>query len=271
MAAPQRKPFTADGRLWLAARAGAVGHGRVELLQRIAETGSISQAARDMGMSYKTAWDAVDAMNNLSDRPLVERSVGGIRGGGTRLTDEGRRLIEVYRAAETEFADFLERLSGGIADFDHFYALMRRLGMTTSARNALAGRIKTVRKGAVNTEAILDIGDGTELTAIITNESAAALRLKKGAAAYALIKASWVILTTEGDASIRTSARNRLCGKVAKLETGAVNSEVVLALPGGKHLTSVITNESARALGLETGMTACGLIKASHVILAVDA
>ncbi len=267
----RHKSLTVDGRLWLAAGPGSVGHGRIDLLRRIAETGSISQAARAIGMSYKTAWDAVEAMNNLSERPLVERSAGGARGGGTRLTDEGRRLIEVYEAAEEQFAAFLERLSAGIADFEHFYALMRRLGMKTSARNELAGRVKSLRRGAVNAEVVLDIGEGTALVAIITNESAAALGLKKGSAAYALIKASWVILTGADAAGVQTSARNRLCGEVVKLETGAVNSEVVLALPGGKRLTAVITNESAKTLGLEAGAPACGLIKASHVILAVDA
>lgn len=259
------------GRFWIGASgAGSVGHGRVELLARIHASGSISQAARDMSMSYKAAWDAVDAMNNLADRPLVERCAGGRHGGGTRLTPQGLRLIEVYQASEAEFADFLQRLSAGIADFEHFYPLMRRLGMKTSARNELAGRVKTVRKGAVNAEVVLDIGDGTELVAIITNESVAALGLKKGAAAYALVKASWVILTTAEPATL-TSARNRLCGRVEKLGKGAVNSEVTLALPGGKHLTAVITNGSAKSLALKKGVAACALIKASHVIVAVDA
>lgn len=259
------------GRFWIGASgAGSVGHGRVELLARIHASGSISQAARDMGMSYKAAWDAVEAMNNLSDAPLVERSAGGRHGGGTQLTSQGLRLIEVYRAAEGEFADFLQRLSTGIADFKHFYPLMRRLGMKTSARNELAGKIKSVSKGAVNAEVVLNIGDGTELVAIITNESVAALGLKKGVAAYALVKASWVILTTAEPAT-RTSARNRLCGEVTQVEKGAVNSEVVLALPGGKLLTAVITNDSVKALALKPGVVACALIKASNVIVAVDA
>lgn len=223
-----------------------------------------------MGMSYKAAWDAVEAMNNLSDMPLVERSAGGRHGGGTRLTLQGLRLIEVYRAAEDEFADFLQRLSVGIADFEHFYPLMRRLGMKTSARNELAGKVKSVSKGAVNAEVVLTIGDGTELVAVITNESVAALGLKKGIAAYALIKASWVVLTA-AEPVTRTSARNRLCGEVIQVEKGAVNSEVVLALPGGKLLTAVVTNDSVETLALKPGVMACALIKASNVIVAVDA
>jgi len=259
------------GRLWFAAaEPGSIGSGRIELLQHIAQTGSISQAARAMEMSYKAAWDAVEAMNNLADRPLVERSAGGRHGGGTRLTPHGLRLIEVYRAAEGEFADFLKRLSVGITDFEHFYPLMRRLGMKTSARNELAGKVKSVSTGAVNAEVVLDIGSGTELVAIITNESVAALGLQQGVAAYALVKASWVILTL-AEPAVKTSARNRLCGTVVQVEKGAVNSEVVLELPGGKRLTAVMTNDSISTLALKKGVPACALIKASHVIVAVDA
>lgn len=259
------------GRFWFAAAgAGSIGHGRINLLEHVHRSGSISQAARDMGMSYKAAWDAISAMNNLADTPLVERSAGGRHGGGTRLTPSGLRLIEVYRAAEGEFEAFVQRLGAGIADFEHFYPLMRRLGVKTSARNELSGRIKAVRKGAVNAEVVLDIGEGSELVAIITNESVAALGLKRGVAAYALVKASWVILTA-AETDVRTSARNQLRGEVETLDKGAVNSEVVLQLPGGKRLTAVLTNDSVKSLALKPGVAACALIKASHVIVAVDA
>lgn len=141
--------------------------------------------------------------------------------------------------------------------------------MQTSARNELAGRVKAIRRDAVNAEVILDMG-GDELVAVITNDSADRLGLRQGLPAYALIKASWIILAEAGE-SPRTSARNRLCGKVSGLVKGEINTEVTLLLPGGKHLTAVITNDSAERLKLATGARACALIKASHVIVAVDA
>ena len=82
-----------------------VGRGRIESLRRIGEAGSISRAAKEMGMSYKQAWDAVDAMNNLAERP-VQRQVGGRHGGGTEVTDEGRRLIAVYTARNRSTSAF---------------------------------------------------------------------------------------------------------------------------------------------------------------------
>lgn len=246
---------------------GSLGSARIALLERIAASGSISHAARDVGMSYKAAWDAVDAMDNLADGPLVARNVGGRHGGGTQLTARGLKLVEVYRAAEAQFEGFLARLGRGVAGFDRFHEVMRGLGMKTSARNELAGTVKAITRGNVNSEVVLDLGGGDELVAIITNTSVENLALKPGVAAYALIKASWVILAVPGMA--RTSARNRLCGVVERVLDGAVNTEVTLKLAGGKRMTAVVTIESARELGLAPGVRACALVKASHVVLAV--
>lgn len=261
---------TVAGRLWVDKAGQAfLGHGRIELLRYIDEQGSISAAAREMGMSYKAAWQAVDAMNSLADKPLVERLIGGKHGGGTRLTEEGRRTVEMFGRVEEEYSYFLTRLSEGIADFDRFNQLMRRFSMKTSARNQFLGKVIRVTRGAVNGEVELDIGDGLRIVSIITNESIEDLRLKKGREAYALIKASAPILVLDGD-TMRSSARNRLCGTVVSCIEGAVNGEVGLELPGGKRLTAIITNESIKGLGLKEGVSACALIKASNVILAVN-
>ncbi len=80
-------------------------------------------------MSYKQAWDAVGAMNNLAERPLVQPQVGGRQGGGTQVTEDGRRLFTVYAAAEKEYRHFLARLCAGIQDFDHFRKLLGAMTM----------------------------------------------------------------------------------------------------------------------------------------------
>lgn len=95
------------------------------------------------------------------------------------------------------------------------------------------------------------------------------LDLAVGKPAVALIKASWVILTTND--SLRTSARNRLCGSISTAREGAVNGEVVLDIGGGKSVAAIVTNESIRSLGLKPGARPCALFKASHIILAVAA
>ena len=79
---------------------GRLGPGKIALLEAIDREGSISAAGRALGMSYKRAWDLVDALNKLAGTPVVDASPGGYRGGGAVLTDAGRSLIADYRAIE---------------------------------------------------------------------------------------------------------------------------------------------------------------------------
>ena len=80
----------------------AMGPGRAALLSHIARTGSITSAARAMGMSYRRAWQLVEAMNKSFAEPLVVTEVGGKRGGGAAVTALGRRLVALYRAMENK-------------------------------------------------------------------------------------------------------------------------------------------------------------------------
>ena len=77
-----------------------IGPGKVELLERIAHCGSIAAAGRDMGMSYKRAWELVGTLNEMFNAPLVESTRGGPRGGGAILTPAGREVLALYRAVE---------------------------------------------------------------------------------------------------------------------------------------------------------------------------
>ncbi len=140
--------------------------------------------------------------------------------------------------------------------------------MKISARNQLAGTVEKVTKGAVNAEVNLELEGGEKMTAIITNASANALKLKKGAAAFAVIKASEVMIGTGMDGAT-LSARNVLEGVVSKVQEGAVNSEVILALPGGTKVVASITKASVKALGLKKGTKASAIIKASNVMVGV--
>lgn len=93
-----------------------LGKGRFELLKHIDETGSISKAAKAMKMSYKAAWDAVDAMNNTLGIPVVESSTGGARGGGSQLTETGRSLLIEYQLLDMRHREWLESASRQISD-----------------------------------------------------------------------------------------------------------------------------------------------------------
>src|SRR3569832_2859279 len=98
---PAHGPIHLDGAVWMKVGGESLGgRGRVDLLRAIAEYGSITQAAKAIGLSYKAAWDAGDAMNNLAGEALVERSSGGRGGGETRQAARGRQQVE--RVAKVE-------------------------------------------------------------------------------------------------------------------------------------------------------------------------
>lgn len=82
----------------------AIGPGKAALLEAIENTGSISAAARQMNMSYRRAWLLVDTMNRCFRKPLVDASTGGSGGGGARVTDLGRDVLQRYRLMEKKAA-----------------------------------------------------------------------------------------------------------------------------------------------------------------------
>jgi molybdate transport system regulatory protein len=263
--------FALEGSVWMTVGGENFGgHGRVGLLAKIAETGSISQAAKAIRMSYKAAWDAVDAMNNLAGEPLVERLTGGKGGGGTRLTARGEQLVQNFHAIERLHQQFVEQLNQQSAAIADDFNLFKRLTMKTSARNQFFGTISSVKAGAVNDEIELDIAGGHKIVAVVTRDSTESLGLKVGAQAFALVKSSSVILLTDAEGA-RFSARNSLQGTVSRLVTGAVNSEVVIDLEGGGSIAAIITNTSAEALELREGGEATAMFKASSVIIGVPA
>jgi molybdate transport system regulatory protein len=121
----------------------------------------------------------------------------------------------------------------------------------------------------VNTEVVLALNGGTPLVAVVTNGAVDNLGLKEGGSAYAIIKASSVIVGSDlHDAKI--SARNVMCGTVAKIIEGPVSTEVDVEIGGGNTVSAVITHESSQNLGLKVGGHACTLFKASSVILGIS-
>jgi molybdate transport system regulatory protein len=140
--------------------------------------------------------------------------------------------------------------------------------MKISARNVLAGTVRKVTKGAVNAEVEIALKEGDTVTAIITNHSVDSLGLREGNSAYAVIKASEVIVGKNVEGA-KLSARNVLAGEVARLEQGVVNSEVEIRLPGGTAVVASITKASVSALDLQEGDKVSAIIKASHVLVGV--
>jgi molybdate transport system regulatory protein len=258
------------GSLWFnRSESKFLGGDRISLLEKIDELGSITKAARAVGVSYKTAWDTVNLINNLAEKPLVERLTGGKGGGGTNLTPEGKKVVSQFRIIQEEHRKYLVNLEEMLGDTDSLQKFLRRISMKVSARNTFAGTVTNVTKGAVNAEVTLALKGGVPLIAVVTNGAVDNLGLKTGSEAYAIVKASSVIIGTDlHDAKV--SARNIFCGTIAKIVEGPVNTEVDVEIGGGNTVSAVITHDSSARLELKVGGHACALFKASSVIIGVS-
>jgi molybdate transport system regulatory protein len=248
---------------------GDVSVKRISLLEAIETEGSISAAAKRLGMSYRSAWDAVAEMNNMWDSPLVEKSPGGVHGGSACLTQQGRELVASFKLLQQDYQRFTQGLNRNLTDFNRLQQCLRRLSMRTSARNQFQGRVEAIRSGKINSEITLSINESDRLTAVITSESVEALGLSMGSEVYALIKASFIVLVPATE-NVVTSASNCLRGTVSEIRHGSVNSEAIIELDGGKTLAAVITEDCTSDPEFQEGRPVCALIKATHVILGVN-
>lgn len=266
----RKEEISLDGSIWFQkAENRFLGGDRIALLEKIDELGSISSAAKAAGISYKTAWHLVNMMNNLSEKPLVDRMTGGKGGGGTVLTREGKKIVEQFRIVQEEHRRFLRNLEGRLGETNNLYQFLRRISMKISARNIFSGTVETITKGAVNSEVVLLLKGGNRIVSIITNGSVDNLGLKEGVNAYAIIKSSSIIIAKELH-DTKLSARNILPGRITKLIEGPVSTEVDLEISEGNVISAIITHGSSEKLALKEGDTACSVFKASSVIIGVN-
>ncbi len=245
------------------------GQRRLQLLQKIATLGSLSAAAKACGMSYKGAWQAVEAMNAAAQQELVLAHKGGSGGGGMQLTPSGESLLAAYQLFSEQMQHWMSELEQRSPGVLSQLEVMRKVSMRTSARNLFYGTVTEIVSGPVNCEVTLSIGQQMTVVAQVTPNSLERLGLQPGVEAYALVKASWVLLTEDSQGQFKTSARNTFCGEVVAIDAGAINSDITLDIGCGQQVSAIVSNQSVNELQLALGARACALIKASHVLLAV--
>lgn len=150
---------------------------RIDILRRIGDVGSISEAARRAGVSYKAAWQAIETLNNLAGAPLVEKVVGGNKGGGTRLTATGEEVLKLADELTRARAEVLVRFR--LKDSP----ALKNVGVSslrTSMRNQFPAVIEKLKIGSAQVRLILSIDDTHYIRASCTKESAQLLGLREG-------------------------------------------------------------------------------------------
>lgn len=238
-----------------------IGESRARLLEAIARLGSISRAARCVPMSYKTAWNSIDAMNHLAPEPLVLKSVGGHQGGAAHLTAYGHMLVTCYRTLEGDrrraLAAWLpvicgaaginppsmtprqpsepSQLNGTIAVLEHRHGAQRLLIDTP------AGRVEASSPAAGSLPAGLQPGMAVGLT----------------------VPAPAVAILT--GTLLKTSADNLLAARILQLERHGASVYAALEVSGGQRLGASIPRSAQSRLGLHPGLEVAATFSADCV------
>ena len=252
-----------EGELRLA---GALDSRMIGLLRAIDQSGSINQAAKQAGLSYKGAWQMIERANNLAPKVLITTATGGSKGGGTSLTAAGQSLLQLFTRLERQHRQFLQQLNQDLAVDPDMQMLLKRQVIKTTATNQLFGAITGIHTGAVNAEVWVELKGGEQIVATLALTELNRLELSIGGDVVLLINDPEIIVITE-PATYPLSARNCLRGTVIRVQYDGVDSEVVIQLPSGDSLVATITQVSAESLGLKPGITAHAVFKSNAVIL----
>lgn len=236
--------------------ADALGHSvadkRIDILRLIAQSGSISQAARDACVSYKAAWQAIDTLTNLAGVTLVERVVGGAGGGGARVTEAGQQLLATAIALDAARAQVLADAGSAVNRLP-----VQALALQTSMRNQLPCTVLRLELQGRIVRVVLQLGRGAEtddsarapeqLISRITQESAELLALVPGLSVLALCKATAVTVIVAKLAVIKPSL-NLLFGRasrIARADNSVESDEIAVTLSGGLQLAGFAQPGSA--------------------------
>ena len=193
---------------------------RIRLLQEIEKCGSINQAAKNANVSYKSAWDHLEAMNQISPKPLLERNIGGRNGGGTALTIYAQRLLKLYDLLEQTQEKAFDILHDEKVPLNSLLSAMARFSLQTSARNQFFGKVQALRF-------LLEDFD-KPLTVSITEKSAVRLKLESDKEVMVMFKAPWVKITANQQENLPNQFKATVTSIIDKGEAG----EAILVLEG---------------------------------------
>lgn len=230
---------------------------RIDILRRIGQVGSISEAARGAGVSYKAAWQALETLTNLAGVQLVEKVVGGSGGGGAGLTAAGKRVLQAAQALTDARRQILDQLNSEDAATGR-----AALALRTSMRNQFpctVGSVKAV-KGQVRVELLLS--DGQAIYSLITRVSAQLLGLKIGLEVLALCKATAIKVVNDMPEAAKGNA---IAGEIGRVSRGS-GTEVTMRLSSGIQLVGF----AAEGVKPKTGQNAAAIFDESSIVIAAS-
>lgn len=182
-----RQKLSPSFKIWLRTKnKDIIGKGSAALLKAIQKHGSITKAAKELGFSYKFAWDQLADMERKLRGPVITTRRGGATGGGARLTKLAKTLLEEYKTAEELVEKTIKK--------EKRPEEMRVEPMTG---NRLRGVVRMVHKKGATSMIQIDISTSPTITAVISKEAAEDLKIKPGDSVEAVIKPAEITIVKE--------------------------------------------------------------------------
>lgn len=233
-----------------------IGKKEIDLLKAIAYTGSIKEAAKNLQISYKSAWDYINELNSKCELVICKKN------SGSKLSKQANELIKNYEIIQKLQKAFLDKISNININLE----FISKFCFALSARNQLKAKITKINQGAVNCEILGLLSSGDELKASITLTSQKNMDLKLNDEVYFIFKAPSVIISK--DKIINSLIPNILKAKVISATLGAVNSEIIAILSNGEQIVAIIPNDSTMDLRLSVNDEIGVIINANDIIIA---
>lgn len=245
---------------------GTLDNRLIALLQAIAISGSINQAAKQVGLSYKGAWQIIEKANNLAPKVLVSSATGGTKGGGTCLTAAGQALLNLFNDLQQQHNAFIAQLNRNLADNPEMVLLLQRQVVKTSAPNQLFATITAIRVGAVNAEIRLTLKGGASLLATLSRGELKKLALTCDSDVLVLLNSADISLMNEVS-PYQLAVQNQLLGTVIRIQHDEIEAEVILQLTGCETLAAHVTQDSVQHLALRCGTRLYAVFNSQAVIV----
>jgi molybdate transport system regulatory protein len=247
--------------------AGSLDLHTIKLLESVEQTGSIRQAAKDIGLSYKCAWETLEIANRTFAKALFKTSIGGTTGGGARLTNGGKVLLQLFRQLDEQHQSFLQQLNQGLSDDILAQQLLEPLTIKNTFTNQLSGTVINIQPGSASDEVVVQLNGGERIVADLNDGEFEQLELNVGKPVLLLISSLDIGIVIDSD-DCRFFSRNSLHCSVIAMKKVSADYCVVLRMIGGDEISIVIPRPSAESIGLRTGMPTRAVFNGSAVVIA---
>ncbi len=238
-----------------------------KILMKIMETNSLTATAQQLNISYKTVWNYVTRLNNLSNKKLIETKIGGKGGGAAYITEHGKTFLNLSEDISKNLTRLLSLWDNDKLDSKLLSKITKRYTLKTSARNQIPATVVDIENNDLTVLIKAQTKEQELIKAQLTLESLKALGIDKGTEVFLLVKAPWIAIAV--DEKQNNSMMNSIPARINEIIKGKSTCEIIMESNKGLEIVSSINIELLYKLKIETGARVFANFESSNVIIGI--